>query len=267
MAKEPNKKAVGAFPFVGILILIGTLLMFFGDKWFQHKKYMQVLYFEGSVKGLNVGSPVVFRGVQLGRVERIDMLADMNHFDFIIPVYISIDPDRFSIIGGVSRDRVIESGRFFIRELVGRGLCGQLMTQSMVTGQTMISLDLMPDANRRFKGIKQSDPSILEIPTIASPMDEFAKSLQDIPLRQIAEQFNVLLTELNESIPPLLDSFEDAVEQFNIVLTDIHSFTDASSTDINQMVKDFSAAARSFKDLADYLERHPEALLKGKRDR
>lgn len=263
MAREPNRKAIGAFIFIGILLLTAMLLMFFGHKLFSSEKDMQVMYFEGSVKGLNVGSPVMLRGVQVGRVERMEMIADVNTYNFVISVYTSIDPTKFSIVGASStKERSVRDQRRFLKALVTRGLCAQLVTQSVVTGQSMIALDIQPNAKASARGVVK-DNNIIEIPTIPSAMDELTKRLQDLPLQDIATQFNLLLVNLNKDIPSLVKEMSTMTHQLNTVLADIHGFS-SSSSDLNQMIKDFSAMARSMKDFADYLERHPEALLKGK---
>ena len=67
MSKQPNVTIIGAFVAGAVFLVITGLLVFGSGKFFsQTKKF--VLFFEGSVKGLNVGAPVDFRGVRVGSV-------------------------------------------------------------------------------------------------------------------------------------------------------------------------------------------------------
>lgn len=92
MNRQFGKVLVGAFV-VGALLLIVTGILVFGSGSFFTKKNVFVLHFSGSVKGLNVGSPVVLRGVKIGVVRDIRISADSLNHSFSIPVFIEIDRD------------------------------------------------------------------------------------------------------------------------------------------------------------------------------
>jgi paraquat-inducible protein B len=106
----------------------------FGSGKFFQQKSMQVLFFEGSVKGLSVGAPVKFRGVDIGEVKNIELTINPNNLEFYVPVYVQIFRNRISILGG---KRV---GQFDNEEVVDAlvtkmGLRAQLQMQSLLTGQ------------------------------------------------------------------------------------------------------------------------------------
>ncbi|PLX52251.1 MAG: hypothetical protein C0612_02975, partial [Desulfobulbaceae bacterium] len=133
MSKEVNKIAIGGFVVGGIGLAVLALLVFGSGKFFQQKS-MQVLFFEGSVKGLSVGAPVKFRGVDIGEVKNIELTINPNNLEFYVPVYVQIFRNRISILGG---KRV---GQFDNEEVVDAlvtkmGLRAQLKMQSLLTGQ------------------------------------------------------------------------------------------------------------------------------------
>jgi paraquat-inducible protein B len=101
---------------------------------------MHVLFFEGSVKGLNVGSPVKFRGVDIGMVKNIQLSINPDDLEFFVPVYVEIFENRISILG----DKRVE--QFDDEEAVDTlvaemGLRAQLQMQSLLT---MISIRIHP---------------------------------------------------------------------------------------------------------------------------
>ena len=95
MAKQASKTLIGAFV-LGAVVLIVSGLMVFGSGRFFTKTYAYVMYFEGSVKGLTVGAPVVFRGVKIGSVTDIVLLTDLKDMTVQIPVYIEVIPEEVS---------------------------------------------------------------------------------------------------------------------------------------------------------------------------
>ena len=98
--KQPNKRAIGFFVILGFLLFLGAMMFFFGGR-LERNYVTPVLFFEGSVKGLSVGSNVYFRGVPVGRVEKIQMIPN-NEDKIVIPVYVRIDP-RMTANGKMSK--------------------------------------------------------------------------------------------------------------------------------------------------------------------
>ncbi len=246
MSKIPNKKMIGLFTFVGILIFISFMVLFLKDKLFIREKDLLVMYFDESIKGLSIGSPVVLKGVELGKVVRIDMVANVEDLSFSIPVYVKINSDQVITM----HDKpLINQSHPLLRRLVEKGMRARLATQNFLTGQLMIELEVDPDSPAVFKG----DGSHKEIPTVLSSLGELSKGLQDLPIRQSLDRFNDLLEQATK-----------LAENANKIVN--NSSGDAANTidNLNKTIKDVGEAAQSLRNFSDYIERHPEALLKGK---
>ena len=96
MAKQANRMMIGGFVVLAVAILAASLVVFGSGKFFK-KTNKYVLFFDESIKGLNVGAPVLFQGVPVGSVTNIVILADFKKLKADIPVFIEIEPDRFQV--------------------------------------------------------------------------------------------------------------------------------------------------------------------------
>ena len=254
--KQPNKRAIGIFLIFGFLLALGALAFFFGGR-LERNYVTPVLFFEGSVKGLAVGSNVYFRGVPIGRVEKIQMIPN-NEDKIVIPVYVRID-SRTTANGKMSKSQMEK----WIADLVAHGLKGKLQTQSVLTGQMTIELDFYPKYPDRHLAQKYNIDET-EIPTVPSILDEISHNLGKIPIADISTNMNGLLQNLNNNIPDLLQQSTAAVVSINRLADSISGPGASTISDLNKMIHDVSDAARAVSRLSDYLEQHPEALLKGK---
>ena len=254
--KQPNNRAIGGFIILGFLLFVGALLFFFGGR-LERNYVTPVLFFEGSVKGLTVGSSVYFRGVPVGRVEKIQMIPN-NEDKIVIPVYIRIDP-RMTANGKMSKSQMEK----WIADLVNHGLKGKLQSQSVLTGQMTIELDFYPKYPHRHLAEKYGVDDT-EIPTVPSILDEISNNLGKIPFSDISTNVNGLLQHLNADMPELLHQSTAAVSSINRLANSLSGPGANTISDLNKMIHDVSEAARAVSRLSDYLERHPEALLKGK---
>ncbi len=251
MRKEPNKKLIGIFMAVGLAVFATVVVVFAKNKLFADNAEVVVMYFEESVKGLNVGSPVVFKGVEIGKVSKIDLIANPNSLDFSIPVYVRMERQGIRSIGEYhNKQEVLDA-------LIEKGLRARLTTQSYVTGQLMIEFEILPDTPVVFKN---KNPEYMEIPTALSPIGELSKGLQALPIRQSVEHFSKFFENLNGEMPrisKIITKLDGAVSRSSQTTSDtINNF--------NKTMVNISEAAKSIRNLSDYLERHPEALVKGK---
>jgi paraquat-inducible protein B len=262
-------------------------------KTYAHKE-RYLLFFQGSVNGLNVGAPVLLRGISIGRVLDVQLTFDPEDFEFQIPVLIEVEPERIGVRG--DRGRINQQG--VVERLVANGLRGQLKSGSLLTGQLYVDLDFHPNAPAQPLG-KHGEYAVL--PTVPAPLDALttkANSILDkldaLPIQQLGQDAagalasaNALLSskELRGAIveaDAALAAFRQTAERLNSQIAPELStaLRDTSATltaagaivsenapmyiEMQRMFQELSAAARSVRLLTDYLERHPEALLKGK---
>jgi paraquat-inducible protein B len=141
--------------------------------------FKAVCYFDGSVGGLNIGAPVVFRGVKVGSVADVILSVESSKLIFTIPVYIELEPDKFTVVGVRPKELGVN-----LKTFIDRGLRASLETQSIVTGQMQVGLDFHPDKPAKFAEFKY-DLETPEIPTVRTPMQELTKKIEKIPIDEI----------------------------------------------------------------------------------
>ncbi|MFH0854961.1 MAG: MlaD family protein [Candidatus Omnitrophota bacterium] len=228
MIKKISKTAIGAFVLGAVALLIVAVLVFGSGALFkQSDKYL--LFFNGSVKGLSVGAPVIFRGVKIGNVVSINLIYDGQTQEVLIPVVIDIELSR--VMGFPEKPGYPDYAKF-----IKQGLRAKLEIQNFITGQLMIALDFYPDKPEKFYGIIKSYP---ELPALAISPDIF-EMMDDIPVKEITVNLEQAVAGINR----LVNS--EGVSEFGKTLREVTN------------------SARSFGLLVEYLEQHPEALLKGK---
>ncbi|MFA7383234.1 MAG: MlaD family protein [Desulfurivibrionaceae bacterium] len=219
MSRKANPTLIGAFVLGAIFLGVVTVLRLAGGQWFQERR-QHVLYFEGSAQGLQVGSPVVFLGVKVGTVKRIQLGLDAESRRFMVPVTIELEPN-------IAQSRVGEQvdlqDRDTIRQLVERGLRAQLKMQSLLTGQLYIDLDFYSDKPARFIA---RDRTVSEIPTIPTTVEELASKLGGFPmetfladLAAISRSLNAILSsEATRRIPVRLAATLDHLQSLSVKL-------------------------------------------------
>jgi paraquat-inducible protein B len=222
MAKKSNPKMIGAFVVGAVALAIGGIVAFGGGK-FLTEKGKAVLYFSSSsLSGLDVGSPVTFRGVKIGSVTDVIIQYDVDKQILQIPVYAEIEIDRIHVIRG---ERSVRN----MTALIERGLRAQLEVQSLVTGQASIDLDFHPGTPVRLVG---GDKSVTELPTIPSDIDQLKSTvtavLQKIaalPLDQITSELlktvqttTELVSNVNAQIGPRFNDLKGISDEAKLVL-------------------------------------------------
>lgn len=251
MPKQPNRKLIGIFMITSIVVFVGILGYLLQNKIFAKKGSEIVMYFEESISGLSVGSPVVLKGVKIGEISKIAIVADPDDLSFEIPVYARMQTK--SIAGAKNHN----SGREVLDALVKQGLRARLATQSYVTGQLMVEFEMLPGTPVKY----HDNNKAVEIPTALSPMGELSRGLQKLPLQEGVKNFTDFFASLNKAMPNV-----------NRIINDVDRIVSRNKgasaevlENINKATINVSKAAKSMQNLTDYLERHPESLLKGKK--
>ena len=263
MSKPANKKAIGAFVVAALALGVAAIVVFGSGKFFV-KRDLYVAYFQGSVKGLRIGAPVVFRGVRVGEVTKMAIYADRRDRSAIIPVIIEIEPDNFKAIGPEVKDM-----KQHVQNLIKSGLRAQLQFQSLVTGQLIINIDFHPETEVRLVGDQKIvlAKGLTEIPTIQTPMQKLEKNLKDIPISEIAGNLNESLEAIKKIATS--EDLTESVRNFNETMKEIHNFVnhldkkiDPLYAEIEQTIEDGQMLVRNVDSQVDQLSADVGQTLK-----
>ncbi len=254
MSKQANKTAIGVFV-VGALVLAVAAIIVFGSGKFFTKFELWVAYFPGSVKGLRVGAPVMFRGVKIGEVTQIRIYSKQEDTSIEIPVVFKTETESFYYIGPQDK-----TGDYSLDELIERGLRARLELQSIVTGQQMINIDFYPNTPLRLMGKDgiYLGKDIREVPTIKTLQQEIGKTLEEIPLGELAESLRNSLKGIENFVTS--DEFTKSLHYFKQVLRDARNLVrhvdgkiDPLFADVEQTLKDAQAMLRNVDSQVDPL--------------
>jgi len=237
--------------------------------------------FRESVRGLAVGAPVDFRGITIGDVASIGLDAGPDGDQLAMAVRIHLYPDRLLALVGEKQTRnTLE--QLSLQHVVARGLRAQLQSANLLTGQLFISLDYFPDAP---KAAVLRHQGMLVLPSVPGEMNQLQHTLtrivariDRIPLDQLSAQAqhtlssldatlknsNQMVNGINEQVLPQTVQTLRALQQTLDSTRQTLRPDSALQQDMRDAAQQVSAAARSVQTLSDTLERHPEALLRGK---
>lgn len=208
MSKKANTTLIGGFVLAAIFLAVASVLVLGSGKFFK-KTQKFVMFFEGSVKGLQVGAPVVIRGVEVGQVTAIVLEYDPARMTTSIPVYAEIDLEKITVIGSTARES--QKAGLQKTELIDRGLRAQLQTQSFVTGMLMVDLDFRPNSPARLVGLEKRYP---EIPTVPTDRQQMSKKLDELPVQEIATSLARTLDGIDRLVnSPHVQSTLDSVDK------------------------------------------------------
>lgn len=187
MSIKANPTRIGFFVIGAIVLLVGCLIVFGSGKFFE-KTMPFVAFFEGSLSGLSVGTPVTFRGIPVGSVTDVKVQLFPKDLTTRIPVYFDVVQEDLEIMGEVTGTRQER-----IKKLIDVGMRAQLVSQSLVTGQLGIEISMQPGtAVKLVKG----DPTVVEMPTVPSPIQQLMGELQKVKLDQLVESANALISQV-----------------------------------------------------------------------
>jgi len=240
-----------------------------------HRELYFWVYFNNSIRGLSMGAPVEFRGVKIGEVVDFSLIGDSESAKFEIPILIKIEPERFTIIGK-NQEHGNRVNVTILKKLLEQGFRAQLKSGNLLTGELLIDLDLYPDVPpvtlRKEKGyyVIPTVPATME--TLKSDIKEVLDKIAAIPFEQIGTEMDTLLKDIrSETIPKLnrsIEHIDEAVSDTDRMINAARKNYVDSNAQINKklikLLDEMTKTSRSIKNLTDYLERHPESLIKGK---
>ncbi len=339
MKRRANATLIGAFVVVALALIALAVVTVAGNQFFKHKE-RAVMHFSGSVYGLQVGAPVVFRGVRVGSVSSIDVFYDHADDSFSIPVVVELDGDAVRGLDGRRADREVGLA---LPALVERGLNAQLSMQSLLTGLLYVDLDLRPQREATTRGTYHD---LIEIPTTATTIQALKDQFDKLDLGKITDDLAAIarsaralvagpelrqaLGDLSETlatvrrmsgrldrrVDPLADELQKSLVTLRSAMERMGKAADGVDTTMGKFggaadkvdallapespllaqvqraadevaqsaaalrqtasgesglvrsseraLQDVSRAARALRDLAEMLEAHPEALLRGR---
>ena len=260
MAKQANKTAVGLFVVGAIALLVIALIIFGGGKFFR-ERHRYVAFFEGSVKGLNVGAPVMFRGVNIGKVDDFQVYYDLKDEKFKIPVFITLYPDKVHGIGiDIEEEWTDEQNEALWQDMLKAGFRAELQMQSFVTGQLIVQLDFHPNTPLKLYGFEEFDlpPDIREIPTTQSGLQQLTKTIEQIPLDQIVDDIRQSMKGINDLInspetAKTLHYFKQTMKDARNLLRHLDEKVDPLFAQVDQTLKDSQALLRNVNQKVDPL--------------
>jgi paraquat-inducible protein B len=243
------------------------------------EKHKVLMYFDDPVRGLLPGAPVELRGYKIGQVLDVSFEFNRDSGDFKIPVLVALEPGRVKVTGESQFNNTME-------QLVTKGLRARLQSGNIVLGKLLVSMDFHPDAppaQMDFSGAYPVMPTIRgtvgeimeDARAVATELRQTAKSINDFlgsesfkggtdDLAATLAHIKTISAQIDEKTAPQLNTVlsgaASTLEEAQVML----AANSTTRTEINRLLLELAEAARSIRLLADYLERHPESLIKGK---
>jgi len=254
-----------------------------------------LLKFEQSVRGLVPGAEVSFRGLQMGHVKSIGVQYDPERKEFSMPVLVEVYPGRLGQ-NFVEDRRSKHTPQQHLQIMIDRGLRAQLRTGNFLTGQIYIAFDFFPKtktatpvkkgAVANMVGMSASG-GLMQLPTVPNSTDEFQTQASEIMLKLNKVPFDQIGNELQQSLKAFKHTLNnagqlakklnnDVAPEMTMAMKDVQKTLNAAERllsedaplqqDLRQTLQELTRAAASLRILTDYLERHPESVIRGKRE-
>lgn len=266
MRKEVSNRLIGLFVILGLALMFAFVMAFGIGKYFQERKKF-VLYFEGSLHGLDLGAPVEFRGVKVGEVEEIRVELNQATNELTLPVIITIEPKQIIETNGLNN----HSSKHVLKNLLAKGLSAEINSENMLTGSLFVELDIRKDL--RFKP-HRNNTHLTEIPTITKRSDKLSDMLKTAHNTLDSIDKFVSSEKLSKSMDDfsaMMKSGKSAMSTAEITIKDaghtvvkLDKYIDPISIRLMNTLAEFPDTVTAIRVFVDYLSRHPEALLKGK---
>jgi len=240
MSRRANPAILGGFILAGLAILVAGVLVLGGGRLFK-RTVRFIVFFEGSVNGLAVGSPVKVAGVPVGQVIEIDAIVDAQSWSVVTKTVIEIDPARLTQRGLPAGEQHIAH-----QELVEHGIRARLEMQSLLTGQLYVELSFRPDTEARLIGGDTRYPEIPSLPTTVQEIEaEIRRTLAkiaELPLDEIMKNLNGALAGVDRlvndpSIPRALANLDAALADAQKAMQGISQLSQRATGEIDPVAK------------------------------
>ena len=249
MSKKANPTLVGAFVLAAIALTVATIITL-GNLKFKDNKFRAVAFFTGSLYGLDIGAPVTFRGVTIGRVSEIRINFDKQQNNYIIPVYVDINktPDLANDLSAVLNPTTLHK---MMQQLIGQGLRAQLKISSLLTSKLYIDLAFYPNSEVHLHG---DTAKIIEIPTLPSGLEQITQRLESLPLAEIINKTASALDGINRIINSpetrhTLQSLDSTLGRLDTMVSHADAELPALSADLKKGLENVSTLAATATNL------------------
>jgi len=257
-----------------------------------------VLYFREPLRGLSIGAPVTFFGLQVGEVTDVGLRFDPVTLNVSPRVDIDFFPERFVERLPTAQQPAAElvehsadKTHALLQRLINqRGMRAQLRSGNLLTGQLYVAFDYFPGAPRAQVDWQQQTPvlPVVEstLPDVENKLTSILAKLDRLPIEAIGQDLardlksldqtlkdaSRLLSRVDNEIVPALKTSLDDVRRTLAATERVMQNVDATlvgpnaagQQELREALQEVARAARSLRALTDYLERHPDALIRGK---
>ena len=255
-------------------------------KLVNQEVHSYILYFDESLRGLAPGAQVDFRGIPLGEVRSVSIEYDRTEKAVRFPVEIDIYPERMRSryrVGAPEMSAMERNPQALLDRMVARGFRAQLKSANLLTGQLYVALDFFPKAP---KARIDWNTKPVELPTAPGALEDIQQTIGNIAAKLEKVPFDTIGTDASRALKSLdaaLKSADSTLKQVDkSVVPELRSTLEQArktlanaektlasdapvQSDLRDTLAEVSKAARTLQDLADYLSRHPESLLRGKK--
>ncbi len=244
-------------------------------KMHYSKEFFFWVHFENSIRGLSEGAPVEFRGVKIGEVVNFSLMGNADDARFEIPILIKIEPERFMIFTKDQHD-ASQPDPDILKKLIDKGLRAQLKSGNLITGELYVDLSMHRDVPaaelRKENGLYVLPAVPATIESLKSDIKTLLDRLSAVPFEEIGKELQMTIKEVRTGTIPKLDatiqSTDEMMKGAGASIQALQKNYLDSNAEINRkiirLLEEMTRTSRSVKSLTDYLERHPESLIKGK---
>jgi paraquat-inducible protein B len=322
MSAKTHPRLIGGFVLGAIALVLAAIVLLSSGALFQQRDRF-VVFFPGSVKGLQTGSGVTFRGVRVGEVVEVSpFLTGLPDNPIQIEVVSEFYGNVMDVPEGIADPYEGLEPEEAVALYIEQGIRARMMSASLLTGQKYIELDFLPDEPARLAGLSRRYPEIPTSPTaiekLGERMEDLMNKLAEVPLDKVIENIQMAIRAAREllesddvkgvlgaarrgadSVEPTLaearktlKSTREVIENLgketeglggdmSLTLAELRerfartektfaaleatlNGTDDARMDVSATLVELERALKSFRNLAEYIQTHPEAILQGK---
>ncbi len=237
------------------------------------------MVFDQSARGLAPGATVDLLGIDIGRVRSVSLQYDGLRKRFPIEVVADIYPMR---LGPVRTALMRDAGGgdvLVLQRLVANGLRAQLRTGNLLTGQLFVALDFLPGPASKAT---LADDGTLRLPTAPGTLSEIQPQIAEIvhkiskiPFDDIGRDLRTTLSSASSAIRNLTPQAQQALAEVQKTLQRAQASLDSLDRNlidsnapvqrnVEETLQELQRTSRALRVLSDYLQQHPESLLRGK---